>query len=188
MKNLAVTMTIKANSVNESESIAMRELMSLAKIVAMHKGAMMACGSGNATELPNGNYLVEANVSIDTSNDVTEIIKETQMIWNNNANIISSMILVMEEKKPEPAKEPEPERKECDSCGDMCDVIDMTIINPGTESEMILCDACTTNAELLEDIARCEFCDSIIHVDNLAMNPVTKEYDLCPCCGNKLGE
>lgn len=188
MKNLAITMTVKANNVNESENIAMHELMSLAKIVTMHKGTMMACGSGNATDLYNGTYLVEANVSIDTSNDVTEIIKETQNSWSNKANIISSMILVMEEQKHEHAKEPESEYCECDCCGDNCCSDYMHIINPDSESEMILCDECFDSANNEGDIVYCDCCDSYIHVDSVPMNPVTKEYDLCPCCGNKLNE
>jgi hypothetical protein len=100
------------------------------------------------------------------------------------------MILVMEEKKaePEPVKEPETNMVECDCCGELCDESEIHVLNVDSESEMNLCEECFESAEAADDICYCNFCESYLHIDNLAMNPVTKEYDLCPCCGNKLGE
>ena len=182
MKNLNITMTMKADSTNSAERLAMSELMHMAQIVGKHSGSMMTSGSGYAEHVSYDIYKVEAEVQVDGTGDVTDIIKETQMAWSTKPEIMNSMILVTE-TKPEVEAEPEPERKRCDRCGCVLSKHDpQYIVNKDMETEYVVCDVCFDD----DDIVTCDICEHAFDDDELALNPVTCSYDLCPYCGNKL--
>lgn len=174
--NMTISLTTKANCANGAENIAKRELMRLAKLIAMKCGAGMACGEGNATPLEPGLYRVDATVEISGSANANDLIKDLQRQWMDVPEIVNSMIFVEEPPKADPTENME----RCACCGGYFDKENMSCINPRTESEYWLCDNCLTDED---EIYTCLTCHEPISMDALVENPVTHEANLCPCCG-----
>ena len=189
MKTLNITLTIKANSNNSAEILGKHELMELTKIIGKRSGSSMASCSGNTTYMEYDNYEVNATVQIDGCGDVSEIIKEAQRVWSTKPEILSSIIFVSEEQKPEPVQKPRDyEPVTCDSCGQIMVKGYENVVNPETDVEYCLCERCFTDACKEKEVICCECCETYIGMEYLVMNPVTGERDLCPCCGCKILE
>lgn len=189
MKTLSITLTIKANSNNSAEILGKHELMELTKIIGTRSGSSMASCSGNTTHMEYDNYEVNATVQINGCGDVSEIIKEAQHVWSAKPEILNSCIFVSEEQKSEPVQKPRNyEPVTCDSCGQIMVKGYENVINPGTEEEYCLCERCFTDACNEDEVDYCEHCEHYIDRESLALNPVTGENDLCPCCGCKVIE
>ncbi len=187
MKTLNINLIVKANDTNTAENIGKHQLMELAKIVGMRSGSSIASCTGHTNCVDIGYYEIIATVQIDGTGDVNEIIKEAQRNWNANPNIISSVIFVAEEQKPEPVqKAKEPETCECFECGQVMVKGYTNIINPGSSEEYYLCNGCLERAIENDDVITCQCCDEYINTNDLVHNPVTGNEDLCPCCGNKI--
>lgn len=172
MKKLEITMSIKANNTNEAESIAKRELMDLAKVIARNNGSSMAMGEGNATKTCNG-YKVEATVMVDGAGNVNEIAKYSQCLWMSRPEILKSAIFVSEEEKQEKAK------YTCKVCGYAMTTPEI-VVNEGMENEYYMCKDCFNDSE----IQWCCICHS--YVDGLVENPVTHKKCICPHCGDMI--
>ena len=173
--NLTISLTTKANHINEAENIAKVELMRLAKLIAMKCGAGMACGEGNATPLAPGLYRVDATVEISGNANANDLTKDIQRQWMDVPEIINSMIFVDEPPKEDPVENME----RCACCDGYFNKADMVAINPETESGYFLCANCFA-AE--DNIIACD-CGAYVHQGALVENPVTHEPNLCPCCG-----
>ena len=103
MKNLEVSLVVRADNTNHAESIAMRELLELAKVIAKRNAGTMGQGSGSATPLASDAYQVNATVSIDSKGNVNDIIKDIQNVWMHKPEIVHSMFTVEEEKQEKEA-------------------------------------------------------------------------------------
>ena len=183
MKNLVITLNIKANSKNEAEAIAMRELMQLAQ--ATH--CTMASGSGDAV-YADGGYVVKSEMNMD--GDV-HAIHDMQERWLYSPTILSSAILVNEEKQPETeVKHDEPPKsrihrpRQCECCGDLC--ADDHPVHRNDKDVLYLCDECWDAALDEGDVYYCESCENYVDVDCLVENPVTHKENICPCCGENI--
>ena len=187
MKTLNITLTIKANDYNVADILGQGALIELVKTIGINSGSYIASCSGNTEYAADGVYEVSATVELDGNGDVTEIIKEMQLTWNANPNIMSSSIFVTEEQKPEPVqKEKEPETYVCYECGQVMVKGYEHTINPGTEEEYYLCNACFEREVDNDNVITCQCCDEYVNANDLVRNPVTGNNDLCPCCGNKI--
>lgn len=167
MKKLEIIMSIKANNTNEAESVAKRELMDLAKVIARNNGSSMAMGEGKATKTCNG-YKVEATVMVDGTGNVNEIARYAQCLWMDKPEILKSAIFVSEEEKA---------KYTCKVCGRAMESPD-SIVNEDTENEYYICEDCLDDDD---EIQWCYTCGS--YVDGLVENPVTRNKCICPHCG-----
>lgn len=175
MKNLEVSLVVRANNTNHAANIAMRELLELAKVIAKRNAGTMGQGSGSATPLTSDAYQVNATVSIDSKGNVNDIIKDIQNVWMHKPEIMHSMFTVEEEKQEEP------KRFRCKRCGGMFKEDDVRTINAETDHEYYLCDRCYDEDE---NVDYCECCE--MYVGELIENPVTHDNNICPCCGETL--
>jgi hypothetical protein len=99
MKNLNITMTVKANNTDHAELIAKKELMELAKAVARNHGLYMAECEGSAMEVANGNYKVDPVSKLDGNENIDATVRTIQDLWMTKPNIIKSAIFVTTEEK-----------------------------------------------------------------------------------------
>lgn len=186
MKNIEISLVVRANSVNNAENIAMRELMELAKAVAKRNGGSMGQGSGNATPIASDAYQVNATVSINCNANVNDILAEVQRIWVNKPEIVHSAFAVAEEKQEKTCTAHK--RKPAFICAgcrrEFYDEQDGERINRNTADEYWMCDDCLANKEHKGEIGWCCACDN--YVDALVENPVTHKKNICPCCGEIL--
>lgn len=179
MKNLEVSLVVRANNTNHAENIAMRELLELAKVIAKRNAGTMGQGSGSATPLASDAYQVNATVSIDSKGNVNDIIKDIQNVWMHKPEIVHSMFTVEEEKQETETNYP---ICRCNACG--CAFNNESAgeyVNPGTKNEYWMCDDCIADKEHDGALGYCECCDH--YIDALVENPVTHEKNICPCCG-----
>ena len=189
MKTLNITLTIKANNYSNADALGQHELMELVKIIGFKSGSYMASCAGNTEYVADGVYEVNANVKLDGEGNVNDIIKEVQRVWSSKPEIISNVIFVTEEQKHEPEpvqKEKQYESCNCEACGQMMVKGYQHTINRHTANEYHLCNSCLDNAIEEDEIIECQCCSEYVDVDNLVLNPVTDENDLCPCCGHKI--
>lgn len=176
MKNLEVSLVVRANNTDHAENIAMRELLELAKVIAKRNAGTMGQGSGSATPLASDAYQVNATVSIDSKGNVNDIIKDIQNVWMHKPEIVHSMFTVEEETQEEP------KRIRCKGCGVLLNENDMYYtINAETDNEYHLCERCYDESA---NVDYCDCCD--MYVGDLIENPVTHEKNICPCCGETL--
>ncbi|MBR5883859.1 MAG: hypothetical protein IKZ17_01370 [Bacteroidaceae bacterium] len=174
--NMTISLTINATCSNCAENIAQRELMNLAKSIAMKCGAPMACGSGSATALSTGLYRVDATMDIPCNEGANDIIKDIQYKWLTVPEIANSTIFVEEP----PQKNPLDGMECCECCGGYFDKDSVVRINPDTEDEYWLCESCFDEAD---DIIDCNCCNAPVNQEALVENPVTGKSNICPCCG-----
>ena len=179
MKNLEVSLVVRAENTNQAESIAMRELLELAKVIAKRNGGAMGQGSGGATPLASDAYQVNATVSIDSKRNVNDIIKDIQNVWRHKPEIVHSMFTVEEEKQE--VQKQDAHMVKCECCGGMFNEDDTWVINVATDNEYYLCTHCL-NGEA--DVKWCDKCEW--HVGERVENPVTHEKNICPCCGETM--
>ena len=179
MKNLEITLSVRANNLGHAENIAKRELMELAKVIGKRSGSSMASGSGEATHIAGDAYQINATVSIDGNGNVNNIIKEIQNIWMNKFEIVRSVVCIVDEPKADPVEDME----KCECCGGYFHAADMAVINRDTEEEYWLCAACFDKAE---DIICCGSCREYVNQGDLVENPVKHTYNICPCCGETM--
>ena len=177
MKNIEISMVVRAESVNNAENIAMRELMELAKAVAKRNGGSMGQGSGSASPIASDAYQVNATVTINCNANVNDILAEVQHIWMDKPEIVHSAFAVAEEKQEEA------HLIKCERCGGMFNEDDTWVINAETDKEYHLCEHCL-NAGADVDVSWCDSCER--YVGELIENPVTHEKNICPCCGETL--
>lgn len=180
MKNLEVSLVIRANSVDNAGNIAMRELMELAKAVAKRNGGSMGQCSGSATPIASDVYQVNATVTINCNANVNDILAEVQNIWMGKPEIVHSAFAVAEEKHE---ANPMEDMERCECCGGYFHAADMAVINRDTEEEYWLCPACFDKAE---DIICCGSCREYVNQGDLVENPVKHTYNICPCCGETM--
>ena len=183
MKSLEITMLVKANSTDNAEQIAMRELMNLAKTVSF-----MGCGSGNATHVSDCVYEVKATVGVATDVSETNITNTIQHTWMNNPDIISSFVYVAHESqnaKEEP-KETKKETEVCERCGHTFKRNGMSIVYKNKEDYYYLCENCAEEEDENGNLSICDCCLELIDNAYLVENPVTHVNDICPCCGTTL--
>lgn len=178
MKNIEIALVVRAESVNNAENIAMRELMELAKAVAKRKGASMSQGSGSASPITSDAYQVNATVALDCDANINDILAEVQNVWMGKPEIVHSAFAIAEEKKETEAN-PMEDMEQCDCCGGYFHAGDMVVVNRDTENEYWLCPGCLDEEE--NNLANCPNCHE--YIDNLIENPVTHEHNICPCCG-----
>lgn len=183
MKNLEVSLVVRADNTNHAESIAMRELLELAKVVAKRNGGAMGQGSGGATPLASDAYQVNATVSIDSKGNVNDIIKDIQNVWMHKPEIVHSMFTVEEEKQDTETNQME-DMEQCACCGGYFHAGDMVVVNRDTDNEYWLCDGCLD--EEAEELVVCGWCHEYVNKENLIENPVTHDNNICPCCGETL--
>ena len=180
MKNLNITMTVSANSQAAAESIASRELMDMAKTIAMNKGAAMGSGSGVASLVSDKLYQIDATVQIECEGDINDITKEIQSSWVNKPGIVNSMIFVSTNEETE--KETDNKLPVCDICGQVmtcaCNKVQ------ASDGVWDICDECVEDLLYVGDIVVCESCDKSFFHDTQHINPVTGEANICPICGH----
>lgn len=171
MKKLEIIMSIKATNINEAESIAKRELMDLARVIARNNGSSMTMGEGNATETSYG-YRIKASVTVDGNGNVNEIVNYAQCLWMDKPEILKSAIFVSEEEKA---------KYTCKVCGCAMETPEI-VVNEGMKNEYCMCEDCFDNGN--DEIQWCCTCGS--YVDGLIENPVTRNKCICPHCGDMI--
>lgn len=187
MKTLNITLVMKADSYEEADLYGKLDLMEFAKIVGYRSGSTVASCEGNTESMDDGKYEVKAKMQIDGNCNVNDVIQAAQFRFNLKPRIISSNIFVYEEQKPEPVQKPRDyEAVSCEDCGQIMVKGYENVINPGSDVEYCLCERCFTDAVNSHEVTACKHCNNYISVEDLVENPVTKEYDLCPVCGNKV--
>ena len=176
--NININLVVRANSSDNAENIAMRELMVLAQAVAKRNGSSMGTGQGGAAPIASDAYQVNATVTLNGNVNVNDIMSEVQNIWMNKPEIVHSMFAVEEEKQEEP---PVPC---CAECGKPLpdDKDEGVYVNSNTPDEYLLCDHCLDCKIENGNVA---YCDDCSYVDGLIENPVTHEANICPYCGEK---
>lgn len=169
MKNLNITMTVKATSTSNAEQIAMRELMNLAKTVSF-----MCSGSGNATHISDCMYEVKANVSVATNISNENIANTMTQTFMKSADVVGCFVFV----------EPETPTEKCYACGKMLPVNELNeVINANGESSYV-CNDCVGNELSEGNIELCHECKT--YVNELLENPATHNHTICPCCGHNI--
>ena len=169
MKNLNITMTVKATSTSNAEQIAMHELMNLAKTVSL-----MGSGSGNATHISDCMYEVKANVSVATDISNENIANTMTQAFMKSADVVSCFVYV----------EPETPKKKCYACGKMLPVDELNeVIDVNGESRYV-CNDCVDDELSEGNIELCPTCET--YVSELLENPATHNRTICPCCGHNI--
>lgn len=172
-----ITMTVKANSTNNAEQIAMRELMNLAKTVSF-----MGSGSGNATHISDCVYEVKANVSVASEINDTNIANTMMSTFMKSPDIISSFVYIgSDEHKANEV--PKIETAICKRCGKEFPIDEMIDVS-SSDKVYPYCEECLDEAVESEEVFLCDCCTE--YVTELVENPVTNEASLCPYCGHDL--
>jgi hypothetical protein len=185
MKNIEIALVVRAESVNNAENIAMRELMELAKAVAKRKGASMSQGSGSASPLTSDAYQVNAAVALDCDANINDILAEVQNVWMGKPEIVHSAFAIAEEKREAQAN-PMDDMEQCECCGGYFYAGDMVVVNRDTEHQYWLCPGCFDFKAEEEEITCCGKCNEYVDMETLVENPVTHEKNICPLCGEIL--
>lgn len=187
MKTLNITLGIFADTYEEADLYGKCALMDFAKMVGMRSRSTVASCEGDTKYVAGRSYNVNAKVQIDGNVNVNEVIQEVQQRWSDKHYISSSSVFVSEEQKSEPVQKPRDyEAVSCEDCGQIMVKGYENVINPGSGIEYCLCERCFTDAVNSHEVTGCKHCNNYISVEDLVENPVTKEYDLCPVCGNKV--
>ena len=185
MKNIEISLVVRANSVNNAENIAMRELMELAKAVAKRNGGAMGQGGGSATPIASDAYQVNATVTINCNTNINDILAEVRNIWMCKPEIVHSAFAVAEEKREAQAN-PMDDMEQCECCGGYFHAGDMVVVNRDTEHEYWLCPGCFDFKAEEEEITCCGKCNEYVDMEALVENPVTHDKNICPLCGETL--
>lgn len=169
MKNLNITMTVKATSTSNAEQIAMCELMNLAKTVSF-----MGSGSGNATHISDCMYEVKANVSVATEMTNENLGAIVTKAFTKSADVVGCFVYI----------EPETPKEKCYACGKMLPVDELNeVINVNGESSYV-CNDCVDDELSEGNIELCPTCET--YVSELLENPATHNHTICPCCGHNI--